>query len=837
MTGYAAALPPGRGRAVVLGASMGGLLAARVLSESFAEVVVIERDDLSAPGDRPGVPQGRHVHALLARGRQILEELFPGLTAQLLADGAVECRSLTEMRMTVAGHTLRQSDSGYSLLQASRPFLEWRVRERVRALPGVRLIDNTAAEHLLTDATRDRVTGVRVTGRDIPADLVVSSTGRHGPVGDWLADLGYERPAEEGVRIDMKYASRYLRLPAGSAPADKEIVIANQDPARGLALFAVEDGQHILTLIGYGKDHPPTDPDGFWRFASSVAPADLRPALVDAEPLTGIATYRYPANQRRRYERLDRFPAGLLVFGDAVCSFSPAFGQGMTVSALQALRLRAVLAGGGHDLPRRWFRAVAAAIDDAWALTALFDLAMPHVDAAGRPALRALGPVAGLAMAAGERDAAIGRQISRIAGLLDPPTALLRPDLLARTALTLGSIGLRSLHRPGMSPAALALGGLGLRGLSRPGARHGAPGPAARFDPLPPGPARGFHRLTVRSVVYDTPGSAIVEFEVPARLRSRFEFAAGQHVVIRGTHRGEPIRRSYSLCDEAGSGRVRIALRHHERGAFSSHVFERRITGTALYVSEPAGTFTPDLDPTARHRYAAVAAGSGITPIVSIVATVLAAEPYSTVTLHYGSRDHTHIMLAARIRELMDHYPGRLRVIHHLSRQRAGLRPGPHGPAHRYRRIDPVEIARTDADRWFLCGPKALVAATVTALRARGVDRSRIRTELFETRAPRPPRTSGTSSRVTLTGYGEPLEFAMPREHTILDAALTRREDLPYSCLGGSCGTCLATLESGEVEMDTDPLSALTAADRTAGRILPCLARPVTPDVTLRFGG
>ncbi|MEU4433737.1 2Fe-2S iron-sulfur cluster-binding protein [Nocardia rhamnosiphila] len=833
MTGYTAARPPARGRAVVLGASMGGLLAARVLSESFAEVLVIERDDLSAPGDRRGVPQGRHVHALLARGRQILEDLFPGLTAQLLADGAVECRSLTEMRMTVAGHTLRQSDSGYSLLQASRPFLEWRVRERVRALPGVRLLDNTAAEHLLTDATRDRVTGVRVTGRDIHADLVVSSTGRHGPVNDWLAGLGYERPAEEGVRIDMKYASRSLRLPAGSAPADKEIVIANQNPARGLALFAVEDGQHILTLIGYGKDHPPTDPDGFWRFASSVAPADLRPALLDAEPLTGIATYRYPANQRRRYERLDRFPAGLLVFGDAVCSFSPAFGQGMTVSALQALRLRAILAGGDHDLPRRWFRAVAAAIDDAWAITALFDLAMPHVDAAGRPALRALGPVAGLALAAGERDAAIGRQISRIAGLLDPPTALLRPELLARIALTLGGIGLRNLPGPGASPTALTLGGLGS---SRPGPRRAAPDPAARFDPLPHGPARGFHRLTVRSVVHDTPGSAIVEFEVPARLRSRFEFAAGQHVVIRGTHDGEPVRRSYSLCDEAGSDRVRIALRRRDRGVFSSHVFEHRITGTALYVSEPAGTFTPELDPTARHRYAAVAAGSGITPIVSIVATVLAAEPDSTVTLHYGSRDHAHIMLAARIRELICRYPGRLHVVHHLSRQHTGLRPAPQGPARRYRRIDPVEIARTDADRWFLCGPKALVAATVTALRARGVDRSRIRTELFETRAPRTLRTSGASSRVTLTGYGEPLEFAMPRELTILDAALTRREDLPYSCLGGSCGTCLATLERGEVEMDTEPLSALTATDRTAGRILPCLARPVTPEVALRFG-
>ncbi|NUP30079.1 MAG: 2Fe-2S iron-sulfur cluster binding domain-containing protein [Nocardia sp.] len=814
-TGDTSVAPPGRERAVVLGASMAGLLAARVLSESFAEVTVIERDDLSAPGDRRGVPQGRHVHALLARGREILEELFPGLTAQLLAEGAVECRSLTEMRMTIAGHTLRQSDSGYSLLQASRPFLEQRVRERVRALPGVRFIDDTTATELRTDAERTRITGVRAADRDFPAVLVVSCMGRHGPINDWLAGLDYPRPAAEGVRIDMKYASRYLRLPAAATPTDKEIVVADQDPARGLALFAVEDGRHILTLIGYGADHPPTDPDGFWRFASSVAPPDIRAALVDAEPLTDIATYRYPANQRRRYERLDRFPAGLLVFGDAVCSFSPAFGQGMTVSALQALELRAVLAAGDHDLPRRWFRAAAAAVDDAWAITALFDLAMPHVDASGRPVMRALGPLAGLAMAVGERDAAIGRQISRIAGLLEPPTAILRPDLVARTARALGDLAIRKLLRPG--------------------ANRPAPTPPALFDPVPHGPARGFHRLTVRSVVRDTPDSAIVEFEVPARLRAAYGFAAGQHVVIRGTRYGEPIRRSYSLCDPAGSDRLRIAVRRHDRGAFGSYVSDRRVTGTALYVSEPTGTFTTAPDPAARRRYTAIAAGSGITPIVSIVATLLAAEPHSTVTLHYGSRDHTHIMLAASIRELIERYPGRLQVTHHLSRQRTGLRFAAPGTRFRFDRMDPAEIVRDEADEWFLCGPKALLTATITALGAQGVERTRIRTELFETGTPAPPPAPGAPSRVTLTGYGEPLEFEMPRNHTILDAALTRREDLPYSCLGGSCGTCLATVEEGRAEMDDDPLLAITAQDREAGRILPCRARPVTATVTLRF--
>ncbi|WP_280462047.1 FAD-dependent monooxygenase [Nocardia carnea] len=806
-----------RGRAVVLGASMGGLLAARVLAEHFAEVVVLERDDLSAPGDRRGVPQGRHVHALLARGRLVLEELFPGITAELLADGAVECRSLTEMRMTVAGHTLRQADAGYSLLQAGRPFLEWRVRGRVRALPGVELVDNTAVAGLLADTGRARVTGVRTTdGREFDADLVVSCLGRHGPINEWLTGLGYERPAEHGVRIDMKYASRYVRLPPRSAGGDKEIVIANQNPARGLALFAVEDGAHILTLIGYGRDHPPTDPDGFWRFAASVAPRDVREALVGAEVLSDIATYRYPANQRRRYEQLTRFPDGLLVLGDAVCSFSPAFGQGMTVSALQAQQLGEALTAGDHDLRRRYFRAVARAIDDAWRITELFDLAMPHVDSAGREPLRALGALAGVAMAVGERDAAIATRIARVAGLLDRPETLLRPEPAGRAALAVGTLA---------ATAVLRL------------PRNRNPRPAPLFDPLPHGPARGFHRLVVRSVVRDTEDSAIVEFDIPAHLRSRFAYAAGQHLVIRGTRRGEPDRLSYSLCDPPAAGRVRIAVKRQAGGAFSSYVLDERITGSALYVSEPSGVFTPELDPAARTEYAAVAAGSGITPIISIIAAVLGAEPDSTFTLYYGSRDRANIMLAQSLRELRDRYPGRLRVVHHLSRQRPRTAQDA-GSHYRYGRLAAADIARQHADRWFLCGPKELVTETVDALRTRGVPGSRIRVELFDTRTPDRPRTAAgaATSRITLTGYGEPLQFGMPRDRAILDAALDEREDLPYSCLGGSCGTCLAVVVDGQAEMDPDPLLAITGDDIARGRVLACRARPVTEQVTLCFG-
>ncbi|MDN2495190.1 2Fe-2S iron-sulfur cluster binding domain-containing protein [Nocardia nova] len=818
------ARPTPRNRAVVLGASMAGLLAARVLSDTFTTVTIIERDDLSVPGDRPGVPQGRHVHALLARGQQVFEELFPGITAELLSDGAIRCRSMSELRMSIYGHTLHRSDAGYSLLQASRPLLEWRVRERVRSLPNVELIDRCHARSLLTDRTGNRVTGVRVefdsaVAQDIPADLTVSCLGRHGPIDTWLDDLGYEPPVAEGVRIDMKYASRYVRLGEGAVRGDKEIVIANRSPARGLALFAVEDGRHILTLIGYGADHPPHDEEGFWRFAASVAPRDVWTSLLDAEPLTEIATYRYLANQRRRYENLAVFPQGLLVFGDAVCSFSPAFGQGMSMSALQAVELRRVLAGGDRDLAGRYFRAAATAIDDAWVMTKVFDLAMPHVRTHSGQRIPGLGVLVHIAMAVGEREQAVGQQMSRIAGLLDRPFAALRPTLLAR--------------------AAAAVGGLGLdRARAELSELRSAPeGSIAAFDPLPCTRVRDVHRLRVRSVERDTPGSVLIEFDVPTGLLPRYRFSAGQHVVVHGTHDGRPIRRSYSLCDAAGSGRLRIGVRRRPGGAFSGYAVDHLVAGTYLYVSEPAGVFTPPFARTER-AYCAVAAGSGITPIVSIIATTLESEPASTFVLHYGSRDAGHIMLAAELASLTERFADRLRIVHYLSRQSPGPLPrGAAGTEYRRGRIVVDDLHGVDADLWLLCGPRGLVAEASRSLTERGVDRSGILIELFETREISVlPAETAARCRVVLTGHGDALSFDMPQGTPILDAALNQREDLPYSCLGGSCGTCLALVERGKVEMDPDPLLAITPDEINAGYVLTCRARPVSDEVALRFG-
>ena len=431
----------GGDRAVVLGGSIAGLLTARVLADTHAEVVVVERDELShIAGHRRGVPQSRHIHGLLARGQQALEELFDGVTTELVDLGAPAGDMLQDLRVCFGGHRLQPGPSGLLALQASRPLLEAALRARVHALPSVSFMDRCDVAGLTTTSDGDRVTGARVIRRldgsaeqTVTADLVVDATGRGSRTPVWLEMLGYSPPPVQRVRIGLGYASRTYRLVPGLLDGDLGILTApTPEHPRGGALAAMENDRFLVTLFGILGDHPPTDPGGFTDFAATLQFPDIHQALRDAEPLDEPVPFRHPASVRHRYERLSRFPEGLLVIGDAMCTFNPVYGQGMSVAALQALALRTHLQQHTTAQPVRFFRQIGRIVDVPWSMATGGDLAFPKVVGRRTLQMRLLNHYLGKVLAAAAHDPWLGRAFLRVAGLVDPPQALLAPGVTVR---------------------------------------------------------------------------------------------------------------------------------------------------------------------------------------------------------------------------------------------------------------------------------------------------------------------------------------------------------------------------------------------------------------------
>jgi 2-polyprenyl-6-methoxyphenol hydroxylase-like FAD-dependent oxidoreductase len=425
-------------QAIVVGASMAGLMAARVLSERFRRVTVIERDVLPPPGEhRRGVPHGKHIHALHPRGLEILDELFPGMRTSLAAGGAGLCDIVGEARWQLSGHQLQQARSGLTALAATRPFLEGHVRARVQVLPGVSILRGSVSA-LTTSADRRTVTGVHVHGPDgsssrIAGSLVVDATGRGSRTPAWLSELGYQAPARERVEIGLGYATRRYRLRPGAMGSDQLILTAGTPAnSRAAALGVTEGDHHILTIAGICGDHPPADPAGFEQFVASLPTTDIAAILAGAEPLDNPVSFRFPASERRRYERLKAFPSGLLVIGDAVCSFNPIYGQGMTVAATEAMTLRRLLTSDAVPGARRYFRAIAAAIDVAWDIAVGADLAFPQVPGKRSAKVRLTNAYLPRLHAAAACDEALATALIRVIGLKDRPEGLLRPDRMLR---------------------------------------------------------------------------------------------------------------------------------------------------------------------------------------------------------------------------------------------------------------------------------------------------------------------------------------------------------------------------------------------------------------------
>lgn len=430
--------------AVVLGASVSGLLAARVLSEAYESITLIERDRISGDGAtaRRGVPQGRHAHGLLSRGAEIFESLFPGLLAEMVAGGAPTISSPAELRNNLGGHLLCMEGEYQELsetYQPSRPHLESLTRARVMALPNINVIDGCQVVGLKTSDDNTRVLGVDVHYREnsstdsIQADLVVDATGRSGRATKWLETMGFMPPPEESLQVDLMYVSQHLRPVPGSMAKEK-VVIIGHTPSRptGAEYLEQEDGRWILTLIGYGGHHPPTDQAGFLAFAEPIVPPHVFASIRDAEPLSEVVAHRFPTTIRRRYEKLTRFPEGLLVVGDAICSFNPIYAQGMTVAAIQAETLQSTIREGTEDLAQRFFRAVAKPVGVTWQMATGSDLTIPQVKGPRPLPMRIVNTYINKVLAAAERDSVLAEQFLKVQYLLAPPTTLMRPGTVAR---------------------------------------------------------------------------------------------------------------------------------------------------------------------------------------------------------------------------------------------------------------------------------------------------------------------------------------------------------------------------------------------------------------------
>ena len=437
-------------QAVVLGGSVGGLLAARVLADSFARVTVIERDVLpDGAATRRGAPQAHHPHALLTKGAHILDRLFPGLLSALVDHGAPvwDDGDWSKLYMSIAGHVmLRHGLAAFDHNQMamyfpSRPLLEAAIRRRVEAVDNVDIRDGTDVAELTVTADRRRVTGVTVTdgdgtaSQDLEADLVVDAMGRSAHTPALLDRLGYGRPDELHVKSRICYVSQPLQLKHNSL--HEMIVNIHPVPGRPTGMFLTinENDTAIFTVFSIGGNEPPTDLKAMIDYAEKYTPAEFFNAVRAAEPIGNPHRYRIPSSQWRRYDKMRRFPAGLLVSGDAICSFNPIYGQGMTVSALEAVALQDCLHKGLDNLAQRYFRSTAKPISTAWQLATTSDLNFPETEGARTAMTRIGAKLTERLLTVCETDAVVAAQFFKVSGLIDSPTGLLRPSIVRRLAL------------------------------------------------------------------------------------------------------------------------------------------------------------------------------------------------------------------------------------------------------------------------------------------------------------------------------------------------------------------------------------------------------------------
>ena len=434
------------GTAIVIGAGLGGLCAAAALVQRFERVLVLERDALpDGPGSRGGTPQDRHAHVLLLGGLQALESLFPGFEAELVAAGAAPIRIAGDMRLERPGYDpFPPRDFGCVSFAASRPLIESLLRERVRRHPRIEVHDRCRVEHLVASGDAKEVRGVRCRRTDVAetldADLVVDASRRAAPTLSFLSSVGCAAPPVDTIVVHRGYCSVSFELPPDALPDWRMLLTFPQAPdsSRGALITPLQHGRWILGTSGQHGELPPQDTADLLPYLRGLRTRTAHDTLARAVDLGPAAHYRFTASERRHFEQVAGFPRGLLAIGDAVCTFNPVYGQGMSVAAQQACLLRELLRSPAAEddrldgLAQAFFERAQGLIDAPWAMAAVPDFAFAQTLGERPPDLpRQLAFGRAMTRLAAE-DAAVHRLMVEVAHLLKPRSVYRETGLLAR---------------------------------------------------------------------------------------------------------------------------------------------------------------------------------------------------------------------------------------------------------------------------------------------------------------------------------------------------------------------------------------------------------------------
>lgn len=432
-------------QAIVLGGSMAGLLAARVLSNHFDKVTIVERDPVhDRPESRKGQPQTRHLHGLLASGLDIMTRYYPDLPDALAAGGALVTDMTEHMQWYTYGGYRKRFSMGRRAALMSRPFLEYLIRQRTLALPNVTLLDNRAVKALQTTRDSQRVTGIQIERREgdggeevLTADLVVDCSGRGSRSSQWLAEMGFAAPAESEVKVSVGYATRVYRRDPADPRSQDWILLTPEAPkeTRFGGMFPIEGDRWVVSMGGWMGDHAPTDEQGFLEYARALPAPDIYDIISQAEPLSDIIPHKFTSSLRRHYEKLERFPEGYLVLGDAICSFNPTYGQGMTSAAMQAAELDDILAqrqASVAGIAPLFFKRAAKVIDTPWQLAVGEDFRFPETTGPKPAGVDMINRYVAAVHRATLEDPVVGAAFIKVMNLMAPPNSLMTPGLMLR---------------------------------------------------------------------------------------------------------------------------------------------------------------------------------------------------------------------------------------------------------------------------------------------------------------------------------------------------------------------------------------------------------------------